>query len=123
MLSRILADVVLVSHATFVLFVAAGGFLVLRWPRVAWAHLPCALYGAAIEMVGWTCPLTPLEQGLRRAAGEAGYTGGFLDHYLRGALYPTDWEHIHVALGIALVLGNVVLYGLALRRWRGKRRS
>lgn len=123
MVFRILADLVLVSHATFVLFVALGGFLVLRWPRVAWAHVPCALYGAAIELVGWVCPLTPLEQRLRRAAGQRGYTGGFLEHYLRGVLYPADWEHIHVALGIALVVGSVALYALAFLRWRRRRRS
>lgn len=118
MLPRVLADLVLLSHAAFVLFVATGGFFVLRWPRLAWLHVPCALYGAAIEFVGWVCPLTPLEQQLRRQAGQAGYAGGFLDHYLRGVLYPSNWEHIHVALGVAVIVGNVALYGLALARWR-----
>lgn len=121
---RILADATLILHAAFAAFVAVGGFLVLRWPRVAWAHVPCALYGAAIELVGWTCPLTPLEQRFRRAAGQAGYSGGFLDHYVGGILYPAGWNHIHVWLGVAVVVGNVVLYGLAARRWkRGRSRA
>lgn len=116
MVARILADAVLVAHAAFAAFVAVGGFLVVRRLRVAWAHVPCALYGAAVELVGWTCPLTPLEQRLRRAAGQAGYAGGFLDHYLGGILYPAGWEHVHVWLGVALVAGNAALYGWALRR-------
>ncbi|MDP2480546.1 MAG: DUF2784 domain-containing protein [Candidatus Palauibacterales bacterium] len=123
MVPRILADLVLLSHAAFVLFVAAGGFLALRWRRVAWAHVPCALYGAAIELVGWVCPLTPLEQRLRRAAGQAGYAGGFLDHYLRGVLYPARWEHIHLGLGVAVVAGNAALYVVAVRRWRSRSRT
>lgn len=119
MVFRILADAVLVAHAAFAAFVAVGGFLVVRHPRVAWAHVPCALYGAAIELVGWTCPLTPLEQRLRRAAGQAGYGGGFLDHYVGGILYPAGWEHVHVWLGVAVVAGNVALYAAALARRRG----
>ncbi|HKK07534.1 MAG TPA: DUF2784 domain-containing protein [Gemmatimonadota bacterium] len=118
MIASLMADVVLLAHAAFAAFVAVGGFLVLRWPRVAWLHVPCALYGAAIELVGWTCPLTPLEQGLRRTAGRAGYSGGFLDHYVGGILYPAGWEHIHVWLGVAVVAGNVALYGAAAARAR-----
>ncbi len=123
MLARALADLVLLIHAAFALFVALGGLLVLRRPRVAWIHVPCALYGAAIEFVGWVCPLTPFEQRLRRAAGQAGYSGGFLDHYLRGVLYPAGWAHVHVALGAAVVVGNVALYALAMKRWREKDRA
>ncbi|HKK27603.1 MAG TPA: DUF2784 domain-containing protein [Gemmatimonadota bacterium] len=118
---RILADAVLVVHSAFAAFVAVGGFLVLRRPRVAWLHVPCALYGAAIELVGWICPLTPLEQHLRRAAGKAGYAGGFLDHYVGGILYPAGWEHVHLWLGVAVVVGNAVLYGAAVARWRADR--
>lgn len=121
MAHRILADAVLVVHFAFAAFVAVGGFLVLRWPRAAWLHLPCALYGAAIELVGWICPLTPLEGHLRRAAGQAGYAGGFLDHYVGGILYPTGWEHVHVWLGVAVVAGNAALYGVAAARWRARR--
>jgi hypothetical protein len=119
MIPRILADLVLLTHAGFVVFVTLGGLLVLRWPRVAWAHVPCVVYGAAIELVGWICPLTPLEQRLRRAGGQAGYSGGFLDHYVGGLLYPRDWEHIRVVLGVGLLAMNVALYALAARRrWK-----
>ena len=77
---RIAADFVLITHFAFVLFVVLGGFLALRWPRLAWVHLPVALYGAIIEFLGFICPLTPLENSLRQRGGEAGYSGGFIDH-------------------------------------------
>ena len=83
-----LADGLLLLHALFVLFVVAGGVLVLRWPGVAWVHLPAAAWGALIEFVGFTCPLTPLEQAWRRAAGDQAYEGGFIEHYVTRALYP-----------------------------------
>jgi uncharacterized membrane protein YhhN len=86
MLFRALADGVLVVHLAFVLFVVLGGLLALRWPRVAWVHVPVALYGAAIEYVGFICPLTPLEVWLRERGGEAGYQGGFVEHYITAAL-------------------------------------
>src|SRR3712207_9266426 len=82
------ADVVLVVHLAFVLFVVLGGLLALRWPRVAWVHVPVALYGATIEFVGFVCPLTPLEVWLRRRGGEAGYEGGFIGHYGTPAPFP-----------------------------------
>jgi hypothetical protein len=69
----LIADLVLIVHFAFVLFVALGGLLVLRWPRVAWAHVPSAAWGTAIEFSGWICPLTPLENRLRAFAGESTY--------------------------------------------------
>lgn len=116
MLYRVLADLVMLLHFGFVLFVALGALLVLRWPRVARAHLPCVLYGAAIEFFGWVCPLTPLEIELRRSAGAAGYEGGFIRHYLEGILYPAGWADVHVWLGVAVLLGNGVLYTWIWRR-------
>ncbi len=88
LLYRSLADLILIAHLAFVLFVVLGGFLVLRWPRLAWLHLPAAIWGAVVEATGWLCPLTPLENVLRQAGGEAGYRGGFIEHYLVNALYP-----------------------------------
>lgn len=123
MLPSLLADLVMLVHFAFVAFVAVGGFLVLWRPRVAWAHLPCALYGAAIEFFGWVCPLTPLEGRLRRLAGQAGYEGGFVQHYLGGLLYPADWSDIHLWMGAAVVVGNAVIYAWAWRRHRGRRPS
>lgn len=100
-----LAQALLVVHGAFVLFVIAGGLLVLRWPRLAWAHVPAALWGALIEFAGFICPLTPLENAWRRAAGEQGYQGGFIEHYVTAALYPSGLTRsIQIALGL-LVLG------------------
>lgn len=116
----VLADAVLVGHFAFAVFVALGGVLVFRFPRVAWIHVPCLLYGAAIEIFGWICPLTPLEQRLRFRAGQEGFEGGFLDHYVGGFLYPENWPAIHTWLGVALIGFNALLYGAwagqALRR-------
>jgi len=77
---RLLADSVLLAHAAFVAFVVLGGLLALRWPRLAWLHLPAATWGAGIEFAGGICPLTPLENHWRRLAGEQGYAGGFFEH-------------------------------------------
>lgn len=116
---RVAADAVVVLHLGFVLFVVLGGLLVLRWPRVAWVHLPVALYGALIEIVGWICPLTPLENDLRRAAGEAGYQGGFVEHYLLPILYPGALtREIQLLLAAAVVVINVAVYAVVIRRRR-----
>lgn len=114
---RVLADLVLVAHAAFVAFVVLGGLLVLRWPRVAWLHVPAALWGAAIEFTGLVCPLTPLENHWRHLAGEQGYPGGFIEHYILSALYPEGLTRdIQLVLGLAVVVLNVAIYAWALRR-------
>ncbi len=113
----VLADLVLLLHFAFVVFVAAGALLVLRWPRVAWVHLPCAAWGAFVEFAGWICPLTPLENRLRRIAGEAGYEGGFLEHYLLPLLYPDELTRVvQVTLGLMVIVVNVAIYAWAWRR-------
>ena len=116
---RILADVVLLGHLGFILFVVLGGITV-RWRRwMAAVHLPCAAYGAAIEHWGWICPLTPMENRLRAIAGERGYTGGFVEHYLVPIVYPeTLSATAGTALGIAAVATNCLVYAWALRRRR-----
>jgi hypothetical protein len=118
-MSGILADLLVVLHLLFVLFVGLGGLLVLRWARVAWVHLPAAVWGAGIELTGGICPLTPLEQELRRRAGEAAYQGDFVSHYLLPVLYPTGLTR-GAQLGLAvLVIGvNVAVYAVVLRRRR-----
>ncbi|MFO7608855.1 MAG: DUF2784 domain-containing protein [Candidatus Krumholzibacteriia bacterium] len=119
MLARLAADLVMVVHFAFIAFVVAGGLAVVRRPRLALLHLPCALYGAAIEFGGWVCPLTPLEIRLRQAAGTDGYTGGFIDHYLAPVVYPPGLtREAQLVLGGAVLLVNLVVYGLAVRRWR-----
>lgn len=110
---RVLADVVLVAHLAFVLFVVLGGIAALRWRGVAWLHVPIALYGAAIEFIGFTCPLTPLENWLRARGGEAGYRGGFIDHYITATLYPAGLTRaMQLGLGAALLALNAVVYTL-----------
>ena len=112
---RILADMVVGLHVIFVAFVVAGGLLVLRWPGLAWAHLPAAIWGTLIEFAGWVCPLTPLEQKLRAAAGEVGYEGGFIEHYMLPVLYPSGLTRgIQIGLGLAVLGLNLLVYGYLL---------
>lgn len=119
----LLADAVLLLHAGFVVFVAAGGLLVLRWPHLAWLHLPSAAWGAAIEFGGWICPLTPLENRLRAAAGESGYAGDFIGHWVQGWLYPAGLTRpMQWALGAAVLLVNGLVYAVLVRRVRCGRR-
>lgn len=123
MLYRILADLTMALHFAFVFFVVFGGLLVAWRGWVAWLHVPAFLWGSWISLVGWVCPLTPLENRLRRLAGEEGYPGGFLEHYLLGILYPEGMSRGHfVAMGIAVLLLNGVVYAWALRR-RSRRRA
>lgn len=115
----LLADLVVVVHLGFVVFVVVGGLLVFRWGWVVWLHLPAALWGALIEFFGWMCPLTPLEQWLRRRAGEAGYEGGFVEHYVLPVLYPGELtREIQIALGVGVVVLNLCIYGWLLRSRR-----
>ena len=117
---RILADLLVGVHALFVAFVVFGGLLAHRWPWVAAVHLPAAAWGAKIEFRGWVCPLTPLENSLRASAGQAGYEGGFIEHYLLPALYPTGLTRGTQLVFGSLVIGvNVMVYGLVL--WRRRR--
>lgn len=124
MIYRWLADLTLVVHLVFIGFVVAGGLLVLRWPRLAWLHLPAAGWGVLIEVAGWFCPLTPLENHFRRAAGQAGYAGGFIEHYLTAAIYPAGLTRT-VQWGIAagVVLVNVAVYYVIWRRRRAPNRA
>jgi len=121
MVYRLLADLTLAVHFAFILFVVFGGLLVARWPRLAWLHVPAAVYGALIEFVGWTCPLTPLENHFRRLGGEAGYRGGFIEHYLLPLIYPERMTRaVGVVLGLGVVVLNLLLYGGIA--WRARRR-
>ena len=123
MLYRVLADLVLVTHFLFIAFVVAGGFAAVRWPRLAWAHVPCFAWGALIEFAGWICPLTPLEVRLRIASGQAGYSGGFIERYLLPIIYPgTLNREIQIWLGLSVLALNAVAYAWLLRR-RLRRRA
>ena len=122
MIYRLLADAVVLLHFTFVIFVVLGGFLLQRWPRVAYIHLPAAVWGVLIEFAGWICPLTPLENHLRRLGGEAGYEGGFIDHYIIPILYPGALTRtLQYALGAIALLINILAYVLYFRRRRAEK--
>jgi len=112
-----LADALVVAHAAFIVFVVAGGLLLLRWPRVAWLHLPAAAWGVVVEWTGWICPLTPLENALRRAAGEAGYAGSFVERYLLPLIYPAGLTpRVQFVLGAVVLVANAAIYAMWLKR-------
>jgi hypothetical protein len=114
---RVLADVVVLVHFGFVLFVAVGGLLAWRWPILIWAHVAAVAWGAGIVAIGWDCPLTPLEKGLRRLGGEGEYRGGFIDRYVEGVVYPERYTPHLRALAAALVaVGWTLLYIRSTRR-------
>jgi len=111
MLYQYLATAVAIIHFLFIIFVIAGGFLVLRWPALKWIHLPAALWGAMIEIGGWICPLTILENALLRRAGAAGYDDGFIAHHIFGVIYPnglTRWMEFAIAVFVIAI--NVAVY-------------
>ena len=117
MIYRALANGVVLVHAAFVAFVMLGGFLAWRWRAVVWAHVPAALWGAAIEYGGWICPLTPLENALRTQAGLEGYRGGYVEHYVIPLLYPAGLTRpAQAVLGTLVVVVNLIAYGVLLRR-------
>jgi Protein of Unknown function (DUF2784) len=117
---RVAADLVLVIHLLFILFVVGGAFLTWRWPWVVWVHLPAMIYGALIEFVGFTCPLTPLQNYLARRGGETAYHGGFISHYLVQVIYPHGLTRgIQIGLGLFVLLVAAIGYAGYLRRRSG----
>ena len=118
------AEVVVLLHFAFIVFVAAGGLLALRWPRIAWVHLPAVAWGAWVQFADWMCPLTYLEDALR---GDMLQTGGFVARYLMPVVYPDLAQAgiltptMRIVIGCAAIGINVVIYGSVLRRWRKRR--
>jgi hypothetical protein len=110
MIAGITADILVLVHLGFIVFVALGGFLVVKMAKIAFLHLPCAAWGVLISFGGWICPLTPLEMHFRQLAGQAGYTGGFIDHYVMPLIYPAG-----LTRGNADRFGNVTI--LAVNLW------
>jgi hypothetical protein len=121
----ILADLLVLLHFVFVLFVMLGGLLVLCWPRIAYLHLPAAAWGVLIEFTGWICPLTPLEHQLRSLGGGESYRGGFVEHYILRILYPSGLTRgVQLILGTLVLVLNISIYlYLYLRYHRGRRPS
>lgn len=120
----ILAGVIIVAHFLFIAFVAAGGLLVLRWPRLAWVHLPAVVWGVVVELTGWICPLTPLENYLRRLGGSSSYSGDFIEQYLIPVIYPANLTAAtQYVLGGLVIVVNLILYFLVIRKQRALRHS
>ncbi len=124
MVAGVLADAVLVLHALFLVWVVVGAGAVWRWPWLAVLHVPAVAWGLWIETSGGVCPLTPLENSLRAAAGETGYSGGFIEHYIGGVIYPAGLTRTAqwFAAGV-LALINSVAYGLMAARAVRSRRA
>lgn len=117
MIFRLAADAVVTFHLLFIIFVLLGGLLVLRWPWAALLHLPAMAWGAAVEFLHLYCPLTPLENALRSRAGDQGYDGGFIEHYLIPLIYPPGLTpQIQLWLGGIVLLINASVYGALLVR-------
>jgi Protein of Unknown function (DUF2784) len=118
-----LADAVLVLHGLFIVWVVLGGLAVIARPRLAWLHLPAVAWGVWISWSGRVCPLTPLEQSLRRAAGQAGYQGGFIEHYLTALIYPAGLSvSLQILYGAVVLCINLALYAVAIARAARRRR-
>ncbi|PKN77135.1 MAG: DUF2784 domain-containing protein [Deltaproteobacteria bacterium HGW-Deltaproteobacteria-10] len=119
---QLLADALVVVHFLFIVFVVIGGVFVIRRPRLAWVHLPAAVWGALVELCGWFCPLTPLENYLRQRGGGAAYHGDFIEYYLLPLIYPENLTAtMQYIFGAVVIAVNLVFYFLVLRkRWMSK---
>ncbi|MCW5799098.1 MAG: conserved membrane protein of unknown function [Nitrospira sp.] len=116
------ADVVLLLHLGFVLFVIGGGLLLVKWRRLVWGHLPAVVWGALVEFAGWICPLTPLENRLRGLAGESAAEADFIGRYLPPLLYPPALtREIQILLGMVVLLVNLALYWWVFFRLSGEK--
>ena len=115
MIEGFTADMIVLVHLGFIVFVALGGFLVIKWHNIAFLHIPCALWGVLIAFGGWICPLTPLEMHFRKLAGIAGYDGGFIDHYVMPIVYPAGLTRgMQTAFGVTILAVNLIVYARVL---------
>ena len=120
---RALADAVVGVHIAFVLFVVFGGLLVLRRPRLVWLHVPAVVWGAWVELAGWICPLTPLENYLRARGGDGAYEASFVERYLLPVLYPGALtRELQVVLSAAVLIINIAVYGWFVASLRGRQK-
>jgi len=122
MLDRTLADAVVVFHVLFIAFAVCGGVLLLRWRWLVWLPLPAVAWATLVEVMSWPCPLTPLENFFRRRGGDAGYPGGFVEHYIMPVLYPDGLtDRIQLVIGCFVFTVNVLAYAIVIARWRRQR--
>ena len=119
MLYSIAADALVILHLSFIVFVMLGGLLLLKWPRLIFLHLPAVIWGTLVELQGWLCPLTPLEQELRMLAGESGYSGGFIQHYLLPLIYPAGLtRELQTLFALCVITTNLVIYPVIYVKYR-----
>jgi hypothetical protein len=122
MLYSIAADALVIVHLAFIVFVMLGGLLLLKWPRLIYLHLPAVAWGILVELQGWLCPLTPLEQHYRALAGKTGYSDGFVQHYLLPVIYPAGLTRdIQMLLALCVVAINLVIYAVIYVKYRHNR--
>jgi uncharacterized protein YjeT (DUF2065 family) len=116
MIYKLAANALALLHLAFILFVVLGGLLLLRWPKLAWLHIPAAVWGALIEFAGWYCPLTSMENAMLRRAGETGYSGGFVAHYIFRLIYPAGLTRgMEIAIGLFVLFVNLSVYAKVIR--------
>lgn len=125
MTARTLGDLVLSLHFAFIVFAVLGGFLVLWKPWIVWLHIPSILWSGYVNLFGQVCPLTPLENRFRHLAGQAGYEGGFVQHYIAPLVYPgVIPERWGLIAGYSVLIWNVLVYTLVVTlRRRGPLRA
>lgn len=124
MLYRIAADGLVLFHLLFILFVLFGGLMVLKWRHLVWWHLPAAAWGVAVEVFHLSCPLTQWENLMRNAAGQTGYGGGFIEHYVWPVIYPAGLTpSIQAGLGGVVLAINVLVYVRVFRQRKSRRTS
>ena len=122
MIYSFLADLLVVFHLVFILYVMAGALLIFKWPKTLWLHMPACFWGMTVEFTGWICPLTPWEIRLRRLAGEEGYSGSFIEHYLIPIIYPSGLtREVQMLLGGTVLIVNLSLYTLILIKRRNRK--
>ena len=122
MIYSFLADLLVLFHLVFILYVIAGALLIFKWTKTFWLHLPSCFWGMTVEFTGWICPLPPWEIQLRRLAGEEGYTGSFIEHYLIPIIYPSGLtREVQMVLGGTVLIVNLRLYTLILIKRRKRK--
>jgi hypothetical protein len=118
----IAADALVIVHLVFIVFVMLGGLLLLKWRWLIYLHLPAVAWGILVELFGWLCPLTPLEQRFRILAGETGYSGGFVQHYLLPVIYPAGLtREVQILIAISVITINLVIYSVIYVKYRQSR--